>query len=70
MRIEELAAEALKRMGNDRYRLTVAVSTRADQLSKGAKTLLENTDTKNMKYSDIAIKEIAQGLFNPEIEQA
>ncbi len=63
MRLEEILAKALKRVGNDRYILSVAVGQRADDLSKGAKPLLENNETKNMKYTDIAIKEIASGLL-------
>jgi len=63
MRLEEILAQALKRVDNDRYVLSVAVGQRADELSKGAKPLLENSETKNMKYTDIAIKEIASGLL-------
>ena len=63
MRLEEILAKALKKVGNDRYVLAVAVGQRADELSKGAKPLLENSETKDMKYTDIAIKEIASGLL-------
>ena len=63
MRLEEILAQALKRVENDRYILAVAVGQRADELSKGAKPLLESNETKNMKYTDIAIKEIASGLL-------
>ena len=63
MRLEEILAKALKKVGNDRYILAVAVGQRADELSKGAKPLLENSETKDMKYTDIAIKEIASGLL-------
>jgi len=63
MRLEEILSKALKRVDNDRYILSVAVGQRADELSKGAKPLLENSETKNMKYTDIAIKEIASGLL-------
>jgi DNA-directed RNA polymerase subunit omega len=63
MRLEEILAQALKRVNNDRYVLSVAVGQRADELSKGAKPLLENSETKNMKYTDIAIKEIASGVL-------
>ncbi|MEA3498393.1 MAG: DNA-directed RNA polymerase subunit omega [Campylobacterota bacterium] len=63
MRLEEILSQALKRVENDRYVLSVAVGQRADELSKGAKPLLENNETKNMKYTDIAIKEIASGLL-------
>lgn len=63
MRIEEILAEALERTDNDRYILSVAVGQRADELSKGAKPLLDSNQTKNMKYTDIAIKEIASGVL-------
>ena len=63
MRLEEILAEALDKVNNDRYVLSVAVGQRADELSKGAKPLIESTQTKNMKYTDIAIKEIASGAL-------
>jgi len=63
MRLEEILAKALEKVGNDRYILSVAVGQRADELSKGAKPLIEGSETKNMKYTDIAIKEIASGVL-------
>ncbi len=63
MRLEEILSKALEKVGNDRYILAVAVGQRADELSKGAKPLLESSETKNMKYTDIAIKEIASGVL-------
>jgi len=63
MRLEEILAKALEKVGNDRYILSVAVGQRADELSKGARPLLENNKTKNMKYTDIAISEIASGIL-------
>ena len=63
MRIEEILAKALEKVGNDRYVLALAVGQRADELSNGAKPLLENGILKNMKYTDIAIHEIAKGLL-------
>lgn len=65
MRLEERMAKALQRVNNDRYILSVAVGQRADELSRGAKPLLEQ-NTLNMKYTDIAIDEIANGLLNIE----
>lgn len=62
MRLEERMSKALKRVDNDRYILSLAVGQRADELSKGAKPLLEK-NTQNMKYTDIAIDEIAEGLL-------
>jgi len=63
MRLEEILAQALEKVNNDRYILSVAVGQRADELSKGAKPLLDSEQTKNMKYTDIAIKEIASGVL-------
>ena len=62
MRIEEKVSQALKRLNNDRYILSIAVGQRADELSKGAKPLL-TTNTLDMKYTDIAIEEIASGVL-------
>jgi len=66
MRIEEILAIALEKVENDRYILSLAVGQRADELSKGAKSLLDNSLLKNMKYTDIAIHEIAKGLLKIE----
>lgn len=66
MRIEEILSKALERVNNDRYILSLAVGQRADELSKGAKPLLENSTIKNMKYTDIAINEIATGVLTIE----
>jgi DNA-directed RNA polymerase subunit omega len=63
MRIEEILAKALERVGNDRYLLALAAGQRADELSKGAKPLLDSAILRNMKYTDIAIHEIAKGLL-------
>lgn len=63
MRLEEILAQALEKVNNDRYVLSVAVGQRADELSKGAKPLIDSDQTKNMKYTDIAIKEIASGIL-------
>lgn len=65
MRIEEKVSKALKRLNNDRYILAIAVGQRADELSKGAKPLIEN-NTLDMKYTDIAIEEIASGVLSVE----
>jgi DNA-directed RNA polymerase subunit omega len=64
MRIEEILAQALEKVGNDRYILSLAVGQRADELSKGAKPLIESSSIKNFKYTDIAIYEIARGVLN------
>lgn len=65
MRLEERMSKALKKVNNDRYILALAVGQRADELSKGAKPLLP-LNTQNMKYTDIAIDEIAGGLLTIE----
>ncbi|WP_044415721.1 DNA-directed RNA polymerase subunit omega [Halarcobacter anaerophilus] len=65
MRLEERMSQALKRVNNDRYILAIAVGQRADELSKGAKPLLDK-NTQNMKYTDIAIDEIASGILKIE----
>jgi len=65
MRLEERMSQALKRVNNDRYILSIAVGQRADELSKGAKPLLDK-NTQNMKYTDIAIDEIASGVLKIE----
>ncbi len=65
MRLEERMSKALKQVDNDRYILAIAVGQRADELSRGAKPLLEQ-NTQKMKYTDIAIDEIASGLLKIE----
>ena len=65
MRLEERISKALKYVDNDRYVLAIAVGQRADELSKGAKPLLA-LNTQKMKYTDIAIDEIASGLLRIE----
>ena len=64
MRIEEILAQALEKVGNDRYVLSLAVGQRADELSRGAKPLIEGSSIKNLKYTDIAIYEIARGVLS------
>ena len=65
IRLEERISKALKQVDNDRDILAIAVGQRADELSKGAKPLLE-LNTQKMKYTDIAIDEIASGLLKIE----
>ena len=61
MRIEEILSKALEKVNNDRYILSLAVGQRADELSKGAKPLIEVK--KNTQPTEIAIMEIAEGLI-------
>ncbi len=60
MRSEEVAAKALKLVGDDRYKLALVVAKRAEALSGGAKSLLD-IDISKMKFADIALREIAEG---------
>ncbi|EOJ2434497.1 DNA-directed RNA polymerase subunit omega, partial [Campylobacter jejuni] len=52
-RIEEIAAKALERMGDDRYRLSLVVAKRAEQLADGAAPLVD-IDKSKLKFADIA----------------
>ena len=60
-RLEERISRALKQVDNDRYILAIAVGQRADELSKRCKTTFSPKYQK-MKYTDIAIDEIANGV--------
>lgn len=60
MRSEEVAAKALKLVGDDRYKLALAVAKRAEALAGGAKSLLD-IDVTKMKFADIALREVAEG---------
>ena len=68
MRLEKIAAKALERVNYDRYLLSVAVAKRANELASGSEPL-ENVDIKKMKYTDIAIMEIAEGLIKIDVEK-
>lgn len=65
MRIEEVAARALKVAEDDRYKLALMVAKRAEALASGAKTLLD-IDVSKMKFADIALCEIAEGKIGLE----
>lgn len=64
-RIEEVAAKALEKMGNDRYRLSLEVAKRAEQLADGATPLVDLDRTK-VKFADIALYEIAEDKITLE----
>ncbi|MDR2081425.1 MAG: DNA-directed RNA polymerase subunit omega [Campylobacteraceae bacterium] len=64
MRSEQITAKALKATGDDRYKLSVLVSKRAEKLSLGAQPLVDNID--GLKPVDIAILEIAEGKISLE----
>jgi DNA-directed RNA polymerase subunit omega len=67
-RTEELAAAALERVDYDKYLLANAVGKRAKELAKGAPSYLERED-KEMKFSDIALQEIAEGKILVHFEE-
>ncbi|WP_297811033.1 DNA-directed RNA polymerase subunit omega [uncultured Helicobacter sp.] len=60
MRIEEIASKALEQVNGDRYLLSNILFMRIDELSRGAKPLV-NRDVKVDKLSDIALLEVAEG---------
>lgn len=59
-RTEEITAKALALVGQDRYKLVMLVSKRAEQLSNGAEPLIK-ADKNKQKFTDIALLEIAEG---------
>jgi DNA-directed RNA polymerase subunit omega len=64
MRIEQINAEALERVGYDRYLLSEAVARRVQQLLEGAEPLVELPKPKErMQLTEIAILEIAKGAL-------
>ncbi|MCH5323041.1 MAG: DNA-directed RNA polymerase subunit omega [Helicobacter sp.] len=65
MRIEEIASKALERVNYDRYLLSNILFVRIDELSKGAKPLV-NKNIKTHKLSDIALLEVAEGKIGLE----
>ncbi|WP_121021217.1 DNA-directed RNA polymerase subunit omega [Helicobacter vulpis] len=65
MRTEEIVAQALVKVDNDRYVLSNLIFTRVKQLGAGAKPLVA-LDAKHHKLTDIAILEIAQGKISLE----
>ena len=67
MRTEELTAKALENLDFDKYLLANAVGKRAKAIANGATSTLE-IDTTGMKYSDIALQEIAEGKTTISLE--
>ncbi len=65
MRIEKIVSKALEQTGNDRYLLSAAISQRVKQLQNGAEVLID-ADIKNEELTDIALREIAEGLLEIE----
>ena len=68
MRVEQMTAKALKNVSYDRYLLAVAVGKRAEELSSGAKALIDY-DPRRSKYADIALQEIAEGKIIVSTEE-
>ncbi len=62
MRLEKVIATALKNARDDNYVLSLMVAKRANELSEGAEPLIKADKTKE-KLTDIALKEIAEGLI-------
>ena len=59
MRSEQIITKALEKVGDDRYKLSLIVAKRAEQLGNGAEPLID--DTAKLKNVDIALREIAEG---------
>ena len=67
MRTEQLTALALEKVDFDKYLLANAVGKRAEALAHGAETVLD-IDTSDMKYTDVALQEIAEGKITVSLE--
>ena len=67
MRTEELTAKALENVDFDKYLLANAVGKRAEALANGAESVLD-IDTTGLKYSDVALQEIAEGKITVSLE--
>ena len=62
MRLEKIVSKALEKVNYDRYLLSVAVAKRANKLALGEEPLVD-VNIKEMKYTDIALLEIGEGLL-------
>jgi len=67
MRTEELTAKALEKVDFDKYLLANAVGKRAEAIANGAPSVLE-IDITGMKYTDVALQEIAEGKITVSLE--
>jgi DNA-directed RNA polymerase subunit omega len=65
MRTEQITALALRAVNDDRYKLALLVSKRAEQLSNGAEPLVKADKAKD-QFTDIALLEIAEGKVGIE----
>ena len=68
MRLEQITAEALKHVDNNRYLLSSAVAKRVDQLLNGAKPLVDREVGKT-EPTNIALEEIAKGLIKVSLDK-
>lgn len=67
MRTEQLTALALEKVDFDKYLLANAVGKRAEAIAQGAQTVLD-IDISEMKYTDVALQEIAEGKITVSLE--
>ena len=67
MRLEQIAAKALEKYNFDRYLLSKAVGKRAEELTNGAKPLVDMNLAEH-KAADIALIEIAEGKIEITVE--
>lgn len=65
MRTEKITAKAMEKLDGDRYKLSLVVAKRADQLSSGAEPLI-SVDKNKVKFVDIALMEVAEGKVGLE----
>jgi DNA-directed RNA polymerase subunit omega len=65
MRTEQITAKALGQVNDDRYKLSLLVAKRAEQLANGAEPLVK-VDKSNSKFTDIALLEVAEGKVSIE----
>lgn len=65
MRTEQIASKALEKVNFDRYLLSNILFVRIDELSRGAKPLV-NKNVKTDKLADIALLEVAEGKIGLE----
>ncbi len=68
MRTEQLTALALEKVDYDKYLLANAVGKRAEAIANGAPSVLD-IDTSDMKFTDIALQEIAEGKIIASIDE-
>jgi len=67
MRTEQLTALALEKLDFDKYLLANAVGKRAEAIANGAPSVLD-IDISGMKYTDVALQEIAESKLTVSLE--